>query len=47
MLLTNCQIKLINKNKFVEVALNKNIKTFIANTVSLVIRMRIYPAKKA
>lgn len=31
------QIDLINKKKFTEMALNKNLKTFIINIIALVI----------
>lgn len=39
-------VKFINKNKFAQVALDKNIKDFVAYINSLISKMIIYLAKK-
>lgn len=40
------QVKFINKNKFVETALSKNIKAFKIYISSLVVKIRIYLVRK-
>ena len=45
-LLTTCQVELIDRKEIAKAALDKNIKAFMVHVSSLRLRMTIYPAKK-